>query len=191
MQEKRKRLADRPEIILEAAASVLLKGGSRALTIDAVAVEAGLSKGGVLHHYASKDALIAALVTRKLAELREEISACEAAIPPGPSQLPRAMVAHVRGHYCADDESSRALLLASIESPAALNDYRTFVADQLDRLDRLAGACPGEGSVLFFAILGLFMGRALGFHQLGETELQPMLAALERIAGRSDAKEPA
>ena len=57
--------------------------------------------------------------------------------------------------------------------------------------DRLAGACPGEGSVLFFAILGLFMGRALGFHQLGETELQPMLAALERIAGRSDAKEPA
>ena len=187
MQAKRKRLAERPEIILEAAASVLLKGGSRALTIDAVAAEAGLSKGGVLHHFASKDALIAALVARKLAELREEIAACEAAIPPGPSQLPRAMVAHVRGHYCADDESSRALLLASIESPAALSDYRAFVADQLDRLDRTEGARPGEGAVLFFAVLGLFMGRALGFHQLGEAELQPMLAALERIAGQPNA----
>jgi len=62
MQVKRQRLAARPEIILEAAAAVLLKGGVRGLTIDAVAVEAGLSKGGVLHHYASKDALVAALV---------------------------------------------------------------------------------------------------------------------------------
>ena len=59
MQVKRQRLAARPEIILEAAAAVLLKGGVRGLTIDAVAVEAGLSKGGVLHHYASKDALVA------------------------------------------------------------------------------------------------------------------------------------
>jgi AcrR family transcriptional regulator len=186
MQGKRKRLAERPEIILEAAAAVLLKGSARGLTIDAVAAEAGLSKGGVLHHYASKDALIAALVARELARLREEIAACEAAIPPGPSQLPKAMVAHVRGHYCADDESSRALLLASLDSPEALNDYRAFVADQLGRLSRIEGACPGEGSVLFFAILGLFIGRALGFHQLGETELQPMLAALERIAARSE-----
>jgi AcrR family transcriptional regulator len=35
MQGKRKRLADRPESILEAATAVLLKGGARALTIDA------------------------------------------------------------------------------------------------------------------------------------------------------------
>lgn len=187
MRAKRKRLAERPEIILEAADAVLRKGGARALTIDAVASEAGLSKGGVLHHYASKDALILALVARKLTVLREEIAACEAEIPPGPSQLPRAMVAHVRGHYCDDDESSRALLLASIEYPEALKDYRAFVADQLGRLGQIKGACPGDGAVLFFAILGLFMGRTLGFHQLGDDELQPMLDALDRIARRSEA----
>lgn len=187
MQAKRKRLAERPEIILEAAAAVLLRSGSRALTIDAVAAEAGLSKGGVLHHYASKDALIAALVARELARLRQEIAACETAIPPGRSQLPKAMVAHVRGHYCEDDESSRALLLASLETSEALKDYRAFVADQLGRLSQIEGFGPGEGSVLFFAILGLFIGRALGFHQLGEAELQPMLAALEHIADRPDA----
>lgn len=186
MEAKRRRLAERPEIILEAADAVLRKGGARALTIDAVAAEAGLSKGGVLHHYGSKDALITALVARKLSELREEIAACEAGIPPGPSQLPRAMVAHVRGHYCEDDESSRALLLASIESPEALEDYRAFVADQLGRLGQITGACPGEGAVLFFAILGLFMGRALGFHQLGDAALAPMLDALERIARRAE-----
>ena len=182
MQAKRKRLAERPEIILEAAAAVLLKAGARGLTIDAVAAEAGLSKGGVLHHYASKEALILALVARKLAQLREELAACESDIPPGPSRLPRAMVAHIRGHYCDDDESSQALLLASMESPEAQKDYKAFVAEQLGRLESIQGARPGEGAVLFFAILGLFMGRALGFHQLSDSELAPMLDALERIA---------
>ena len=186
MQVKRKRLAERPEIILEAAAAVLLKAGARGLTIDAVAAEAGLSKGGVLHHYASKEALILALVARKLARLREELAACEVDLPPGPSQLPRAMVAHVRGHYCDADESSEALLLASMESPEAQKDYSAFVAEQLERLESIEGAKAGEGSVVFFAILGLFMGRALGFHQLGEAELAPMLDALERIARRSE-----
>lgn len=187
MRAKRQRLAERPEIILEAADAVLRKGGARALTIDAVAAEAGLSKGGVLHHYASKDALILALVARKLTELREGIAACEGELPPGPSQLPTAMVAHVRSHYCDDDESSRALLLASIEYPEALNDYRAFVADQLDRLGGMNSACPGEGSMLFFAILGVIMGRTLGFHQLDLDELKPMFDALERIARKSDA----
>jgi AcrR family transcriptional regulator len=186
MAAKRRRLAERPEIILDAASAVLAKAGARGLTIDAVAAEAGLSKGGVLHHYASKDALISALVARKLAELREEITACEAEIPPGASQLPRAMVAHVRGHYCEDDESSRALLLASIETPDALADYRAFASDQLGRLERIEGGCPGEGSVLFFAILGLFMGRALGFHALDDQALQPMLDAMEHMARRSE-----
>ena len=186
MQVKRRRLPERPEIILEAANEVLRKGGARALTIDAVAAEAGLSKGGVLHHYASKDALILALVGRKLTELREGIIACEADIAPGPSQLPMAMVAHARTHYCDDDESSRALLLASIEYPEALNDYRAFVADQLDRLAGINGARPGEGSILFFAILGVIMGRAPGFPPLDAAGLQPVFEALERIARKTD-----
>jgi AcrR family transcriptional regulator len=185
MEVKRRRLAERPEIILAAADAVLRRGGARALTIDAVAAEAGLSKGGVLHHFGSKDALILALVARKLSELRTGIAACEAEQPSGPARLPRAMVAHARAHYCEDDESSRALLLASIESSAALADYRTFVADQLGRLAGMDGACSGEGSVLFFAILGLMMGRTLGFHQLPAEALTPMFDALDRMARRS------
>jgi AcrR family transcriptional regulator len=186
MEAKRRRLAERPEIILEAAAAVLLKGGARALTIDAVAAEAGLSKGGVLHHYASKEALILALVARKLTQLREELAVCEAEVPPGPARLPKAMVAHVRGHYCDDDESSRALLLASMESVEAQKDYKAFAAEQLGRLEQVDGVGAGDGAVLFFAILGLFMGRALGFHQLGPTDLAPMFEALERLAERSE-----
>ncbi len=41
MQPKRQRLAERPEIILDAADALLLRNGARGLTIDAVAAEAG------------------------------------------------------------------------------------------------------------------------------------------------------
>lgn len=116
-QKTRSRRDDRAEVILDAAGAVLRRGGARALTIDAVATEAGLSKGGVLHHYASKDALILALVGRKLEELRTGIAACEAERGPGATGLALGMIEHLRRSYCEEDEFSRALLLASAENP--------------------------------------------------------------------------
>lgn len=187
-ERTRSRRDDRAETILDAAGAVLRRGGGRALTIDAVAAQAGLSKGGVLHHYASKDALILALVARKLAELREGIAACEALSQPGPSGLALAMVAHLREAYCEDDDFSRALLIAAAENPEALAGYRAFVAE---RLERLADAePPGAGAMLFFAILGLVMGRTLGFHDLGGAQAEELFGALERAACALDAGPP-
>ncbi|PXW59916.1 TetR/AcrR family transcriptional regulator [Methylobacterium sp. B4] len=180
-QRTRSRRDDRAEVILDAAGAVLLRGGARGLTIDAVAAEAGLSKGGVLHHYGSKDALILALVARKLADLRAGIAACEAEQPPGPSGLAMGMIAHLRRSYCEDDDFTRALLLASAENPEALAGYRAFVAERLERFDAARGA-PGVGAALFFAILGVVMGRTLGFHNLDASEIEPLLSALERAA---------
>ncbi|MDP4025279.1 TetR/AcrR family transcriptional regulator [Methylobacterium sp. NEAU 140] len=189
MAGKRQRLADRPAFILDAADAVLRQGGARALTIDAVAAAAKLSKGGVLHHFASKDALVLALVVRKLEGLRAGIETCEAALPEGPDRLPRAMLAHARESYAADDAFSRALLLASIENPEALDGYRAFMAERLRALSEADGG-RGEGAVLFFAVLGLMMGRTLGFHELGAAETAPMFGAMERVvAGGAPAHE--
>lgn len=54
--------SDAPQRALDAALAIVCRDGAAALTIDAVAKEAGLSKGGVLHHYATKDQLIHELV---------------------------------------------------------------------------------------------------------------------------------
>jgi AcrR family transcriptional regulator len=180
MQPKRKRLVERPEIILDAANAVLRERGAGGLTIDAVATAAGLSKGGVLHHFASKDALVSALVARKLTKLRDGIAASEADQPAKSRNLAKAMIAHFGATCEDDDEFSRALLMASIENPAALADYRGFVAERLARLAEAEGGF-GPGTVTFFAILGLAMGRTLGFYDLPPGDTAPMLAALERV----------
>lgn len=46
------------EAILEAASRVTRREGAIALTLDATAKEAGVSKGGLLYHFPSKEALV-------------------------------------------------------------------------------------------------------------------------------------
>ena len=48
--------------ILEAASKIVAEKGIFYLTIEAVAVEAGISKGGLLYHYRSKEVLVEKMV---------------------------------------------------------------------------------------------------------------------------------
>jgi AcrR family transcriptional regulator len=181
IEKTRTRRDDRPDIILDAAEAVVRRAGARALTIDAVAAEADLSKGGVLHHFSSKNALIFALMGRKLQRLREGIAEHERRHASDASARPLAMVANARETYCEEDGFPRALLLASAEDPEALADFRAFIAERLAQMTAMEGR-PGAGSVLVFAILGLMLGRALGFHNLSGAEADRVFDALNVAA---------
>src|ERR1035438_3992257 len=50
------------ESVLLAAIDLIIREGVDSLTLDRVAREAGVSKGGLLYHYAGKEQLIAGLV---------------------------------------------------------------------------------------------------------------------------------
>lgn len=50
--------------LLDAFEELLVEGGERSATLDAVATAAAVSKGGLLYHFASKDALVAGLLAR-------------------------------------------------------------------------------------------------------------------------------
>ena len=50
------------QLIIQAALSVIARDGANKLTIDAIAKEAGISKGGVLHHFRTKQAVLVALM---------------------------------------------------------------------------------------------------------------------------------
>ncbi|WNS44666.1 TetR/AcrR family transcriptional regulator [Paenibacillus sp. MMS20-IR301] len=50
-------------LILAAASSVVKHNGIEKLTLEAVAAEAGVSKGGLLHHFPNKEALIQSMVS--------------------------------------------------------------------------------------------------------------------------------
>ncbi|MGV7033239.1 TetR/AcrR family transcriptional regulator [Methylobacterium symbioticum] len=178
MNSPRSRRPDRADIILDAAEALLRRSEHRSLTIDAVAAEAGLSKGGVLHHYASKDALIGALAARKVERMRAGIAEKIAAQGSAPAAIPLAAVAQARELYTEECGFPDALLLAAAENPEAVAGFRAFLAERLAHMASVEGR-PGAGGALVFAIIGLMLGRSLGFHRLEGEELERLFAALE------------
>jgi AcrR family transcriptional regulator len=64
----------RTDEILHAAMSLVLTKGVNALTIDAVARTAKLSKGGVLYHFPSKESLIAGMIAGLIAGFEADVA---------------------------------------------------------------------------------------------------------------------
>src|SRR5580704_395934 len=61
--------------IVDAAEEVVLRDGVARLTLEAAAAEAGLSKGGVLYHFPTRDALVAGMVGKIIEEFDRDIEA--------------------------------------------------------------------------------------------------------------------
>ncbi|WP_277955955.1 TetR/AcrR family transcriptional regulator [Agromyces atrinae] len=67
------------EAILDAYESILIDEGERTATLDAVARLADVSKGGLLYHFASKDALVHGAIERLDQLVDDDVAAIEAA----------------------------------------------------------------------------------------------------------------
>lgn len=71
------------ESVLDAFARILVDEGERAATMEATAREAGVSKGGLLYHFASKEALEGGLIERLELLSKEDIESIKQS-PEGP-----------------------------------------------------------------------------------------------------------
>lgn len=78
--------------LLDCVAKIAAEQGPAAVTIQAVAEAAGVTKGGLLHHFASKQALIEALFADLLERLDRDIAAHIAADPVPAGRFTRAYV---------------------------------------------------------------------------------------------------
>lgn len=93
------------EVVLDALETILLAGGSSAATLEAVATAAGVSKGGLLYHFGSKEALYQGFLDRLLVESRAEAD--------GTLTAPEGVVAaYLDVSSVAEDPSTRSVLAA-------------------------------------------------------------------------------
>lgn len=73
------------DALLDAYQSILRETGERSTTLTAVAARAGVSKGGLLYHFGSKEALADGLIARLDALLEEDLAQMRSAAD-GPSR---------------------------------------------------------------------------------------------------------
>lgn len=94
------------ERVLDAYEGILITEGERAATLDAVAKAAGVSKGGLLYHFASKDDLTTGLIERLITLTEEDLARMRRA-PDGP------VAYYVRTSVMEDDALDRAMIAIS------------------------------------------------------------------------------
>jgi AcrR family transcriptional regulator len=83
----------RREAIIQAALRLIKERGAHALTLDAVAKQAGVSKGGLIHHFNTKEALVRGIFDSAVQVLHNQIeSAYEATTDRSPGSFTRVYV---------------------------------------------------------------------------------------------------
>jgi AcrR family transcriptional regulator len=147
------------ERLLDAAVAVVRRDGAQSLTLDAVAAQAGVSKGGLLYHFKSKRQLLDGMVDRWLAEWQEQIDSDsgEAGFLTG-----YVHATHLGGAGPEEREAEFGLLAALIAEPAVLE----VVRERYEKWQAQAVAAtddPVEATVARLATDGLWFADLLGF----------------------------
>jgi AcrR family transcriptional regulator len=134
--------------ILDAAEELICTRGIAGFTLDAVARAAGVSKGGLLYHFRSKDSLIAGMQRRMASRMAETLKQAKA----GSEPVLQAFVRHLRRDYERGGRSFAPLLLAR-EREEPCEELQALMAC----IARESGG-DGKGStLLLLAALGLML----------------------------------
>ncbi|MGQ0627741.1 MAG: TetR/AcrR family transcriptional regulator [Phycisphaerales bacterium] len=184
--------------VLDAAEDVVLRRGIGKLTLETVARQAKLSKSGLIHHFPSKDALVEAMVARRVAEWKRDYEAAIASQPPGPGRVPRAFL----GMCLADAakwtsplrRSGLVLVAALVHDPRHVEPLRRIHREVAALIER-DGLPPGVGEAVMLAVDGLWFDWIFGITEIVPRRLAAIHAALEQLthpqpAGQTSARAP-
>lgn len=177
--------------LLRAASTVVAERGYSALTLDAVGAATGVSKGGVLYHFPTKEALVAALVEELVTGFEEDQGAARDADPVAPGAWSRAYLTASTAPAQGESEQLAAVaLLAAIGyDPSLLDPIQHSYRHWVERLDR--DGLPGvDAHVVRLAVDGLWAAELFGLAPPDPTLRARIRARLAELAG-ADQGEPA
>jgi len=126
--------------LLDAAETLACSVGAANLTLDAVAHSAGVSKGGLLYHFPSKDALLAAMLERHLGELDANCGRMLDELPA--SDVAAELKAWVLSMLQPDPvrrDMGAAVLAAAANNPALLDGLRERHAARIGQVVASSG----------------------------------------------------
>jgi AcrR family transcriptional regulator len=174
--------------LLDAAERIILRKGVGGLTLEAAAREAGVSKGGLLYHFASKEALLTGLLQRLTDFITQQYEAGVARQPEGPGRVARAQIAWAFGEsdcHPGEDRHDRAaavFLAAFHHDPALLDPVRAVMARM--KAELLADGTPhGAAMAILTATDGLFMAHLFGLYRPSEADLAALRGTLDALVG--------
>lgn len=169
---------DRRHALLAAAARVVQAHGTDRLTLEAVAAEAGTSKGGLLYHFPTKDALIAGLVETMVDGFDARLAALRTGDAAG-----SFAAAYLAASVTPEPHGATAvgLLAAVTQSPALLDPLRARYR-AWDAALANDGLAPGAAWLLRLALDGLWVSHLFGLGLPSDEDFGPLLDRMTALA---------
>ncbi|MFF2277489.1 TetR/AcrR family transcriptional regulator [Agromyces sp. NPDC058126] len=174
------------EAVLDAFERLIIADGERAATLDATAREAGVSKGGLLYHFGSRNALIAGLIERLHRLVDDDVTRIEEA-PEGPiayfvrssleieTALDRSFIATVRLAQGGDREAGQAIEEVRERWLAELGRYVS------DPALAIAITLIGDGLYYHSALRAEAVDDAASAGDFTPEQMDALVALLERL----------
>jgi AcrR family transcriptional regulator len=150
------------------------------MTLDAVAARAGVSKGGLLHHFPTKEALLEAMIKRLIEARIESRKKAWQELPAGPA---RELKAHIISALLRDQKADRLgspLLAALAHNPKLAEPVREIIKERYAQLAS-EGVKFERAVVLALAADGLLLQEVLSVSPFSEEQRSNVIDELLKM----------
>lgn len=175
-------------LIIQSALAIVARDGPSRLTLDAIAKESGISKGGVTHQFPNKEAVLRALLDHQTEHFQQSF---ERYLAGGDGHAHPQLAAHIavaREAATQTNSIALALMAAMAQEPGLLSPVRDKDGENLAAI-RDEAADPDLATLRWMAARGLVVTALLGMCPLSPEERDRLFDRLlddkqwERLAG--------
>ncbi|BDH47250.1 TetR family transcriptional regulator [Salmonella enterica subsp. enterica serovar Choleraesuis] len=168
------------EQLLEAAVGIAGVDGIAAISLNAVAQAAGVSKGGLLHHFPSRQALIYAVYQRLLAIMEAKISALIAADSEHYGCFSRAYLRYITDMAGSQEGRQLAVLSMAMPEETVLRQcWRNWMLEHLEAGDEFDNS--PSGTLVRYAADGIWLSELTEGETLSAEHRRQLLLELEAM----------
>lgn len=169
------------ESILDAAEAIVSDKGAAFMTMDAVSAKAGVSKGGLMYHFPTQEALLQALLQRfsdRITQYRDEVRQRV------PEDAAREAVTYIVGHtlFCGERRCvGTGLMAAVMRAPQLLETVRAKHKETIQSLVSKAKS-PERIAILLLAADCTWLLDTIGLQPFTNEELARIRDEIIKLA---------
>lgn len=180
----RQRTIDR-EQVLDAAERVVVRDGAANLTLEAVGIEAGISKASVLYDYKTKKALIRTLVERRVKVEEEQLQRATDAQADWSNARIRGLIAASTRSFSDEERAVGLNLCAALAQDEEVREPVQRSLQAIIAEIQQSSANPRGAMLAFLALEGLVLLDWFGLHRFSQTERDQFVTEIGRLVEQS------
>lgn len=166
--------------ILRAASKVVSERGIFNLTLEAVAIEAGVSKGGLLYHFPSKEALVKGMVDHLAGNYEEKIAESVKVSSKEQGKWIRSYTDVTFNNPYPNKEMHAGLLAAKAVNSDLLDPIRALYNEWQSKIEE-DGIDPVKATIIRLATDGIWLSELFDIHHLDEESKKEVYLKLKKM----------